>query len=141
VFGGLRERLEPILLGPGPLAARAESAVSAWIDYIAARPALVRLLLREVADGSLAQLGRHIRPFFDLVGRMLADPTDPLAHGATVDPVNLASAIAGSTVFFVAAMPILLPGLRFDPLEPGHLEAHRREVLGITRRLLGAAEP
>jgi len=141
VLGGLRERLEPILLGAGPLAARAEAAVAAWIDYIAARPALVRLLLREVADGGRAQLASHIRPFYDLVGRVLADPADPLVREARIDPVNLASAIAGSTVFFVAAMPILLPGLRFDPLEPEHLEAHRREVLGIARRLLGSAEP
>jgi TetR/AcrR family transcriptional regulator len=143
VLGSLRERLASVLLGAGPLAERAEAAVSAWIDFVAARPAFARLLLREVADGSPAHeppLARHVRPFFELVGRVLAEPGDPLARAAPVDPVNLASVIAGSTVFFVAAMPTLLPGLHFDPLQPERIEAHRREVLGIARRLLGSGE-
>ena len=144
VLGGLREQLEPVLLGPGTLAERAEAAVSAWIDFISLRPALARLLLREVADGSPTReppLARQIRPFFEMVERVLAASAgDPLVRRAPVDPVNLASSIAGSTVFFVAAMPTLLPGLHFDPLAPERLEAHRREMLGITRRLLGSRE-
>ena len=145
VLGGLRERIEPVLLGRGTLAERAEAAVSAWIDYVAARPALARLLLREVADGSHTReppLARQIRPFFELVERVLAASAgDPLIRRSPVDPVDLASSIAGSTVFFFAAMPTLLPGLRSDPLAPERLEAHRREMLGITRRLLGSREP
>jgi len=145
VLGGLRERLEPVLLGPGSLAERAEAAVSSWIDYVAARPALARLLLREVADGSHTReppLARQIRPFFELVERVLAASAgDPLVRRSPVDPLNLAASIAGSTVFFVAALPTLLPGLRFDPLAAERLEAHRREMLRITRRLLGSREP
>jgi len=143
VLGGLRERLASVLLAAGPLAARAEAAVSAWIDFVAERPAFARLLLREVADGSPAHeppLTRHVRPFYELVGRVLAEPGESLAQPPPIDPVNLASVIAGSTVFFVAAMPTLLPGLHFDPLQPERLEAHRREVLGIARRLIGSGE-
>jgi hypothetical protein len=54
--------------------------------------------------------------------------------------VHIASLVAGSTVFFVAAMPVLLPGTDFDPLATEQLAAHKREVLGIVRRLLGITQ-
>ncbi len=38
VFGGLLARIEPVLNGAGALAERAITAVSTWIDYVAARP-------------------------------------------------------------------------------------------------------
>lgn len=139
VLGALRTRLEPALLGAGAFPARIEAAVSAWIDTVAERPALARLLLREVADGTPARASRlapHVAPFFALVECALAAADAPAQSGA--DPVAVASQVAGATVFFVAAMPTLLPGVPFDPLEPARLEGLRREVLGAVRRLLGA---
>jgi hypothetical protein len=47
----------------------------------------------------------------------------------------------GSTVFFVAAMPTLLPELPFDPLSPERMEEHRQDLLRIARRLLGLPGP
>jgi TetR/AcrR family transcriptional regulator len=138
VLGALRARLEAALLGEGAFALRIERAVSAWIDAVVARPALARLLLREVADGTPARstrLAPHLPPFFAMVERALAAPD--AATPRAVDPVVVASQVAGGTVFFVAAMPtLLLAG--FDPLEPVRLEALRRELLGAVRRLLGA---
>jgi hypothetical protein len=55
-----------------------------------------------------------------------------------VHSVHLASLVAGSTVFFFAAMPALLPGLGFDPFEASGLEAYERELLATVRRLLTA---
>jgi TetR/AcrR family transcriptional regulator len=137
VLGALREQLAAALLGEGTFAARVERAVSAWIDAVAARPALARLLLREVADGTPARhsrLARHLPPFFALVERALAAPDAVTPHG--VDPVAVASQVAGGTVFFVAAMPTLLPGVAFAPLAPERLAALRREMLGAVRRML-----
>jgi len=138
VFDAFRARLEDVLLAPTPLSERALEAVSAWIDHLAARPATARLLLREVADGREPPLLRHTRAFHDLVARAIAGSEDD-AHVTSepADPVHLASVVAGSTVFFVAAMPVLLPGLGFDPLEPARLEAYRNELLSTVRRLLG----
>jgi TetR/AcrR family transcriptional regulator len=140
VFDAFRARLEPVLLADRPLGERAIDAVSTWIDYLAARPATARLLLREVADGREPPLLRHTRAFHELIGRVVARQAgDPLVDAPPVDPVHLASLVAGSTVFFVAAMPVLLPGLGFDPLDPARLEAYRNELLGTVRRLLGLA--
>jgi TetR/AcrR family transcriptional regulator len=145
VFGGFRVRLERALGKTGPLLARIEAAVSAWVDYVAARPALARIVLREVADGAeagplpiLAQVG----PFLALVDRFRDSVRDDPAYRATpIDAVHVASAIVGATVFFVAAMPSLMPKPGMEALAPPTLDAHRREVLRITRRLLGADDP
>ncbi len=137
VFGALHGRLADALLGAGSFAERIEHAVSVWIDVVAERPALARLLLREVADGTPAQSSRlrpHLAPFFALVERTLAAPDAPSTPSGA-DPVAVASQIAGATVFFVAAMPTLLPGMRFDPLGPAQLEGLRRELLRAVRRL------
>lgn len=143
VFGGLRDRIEPVLLAPKPLTDRALDAVSTWIDYLAARPTTARLLLREVADGRVGReppLLRHTRAFFELVGRAVAgSDIDLLAETSQHESVHTASVVAGSSVFFVAAMPVLIPGLGFDPLEPSTLEAHRQQLLATVRRLLDAA--
>jgi len=145
LLGGFRTRLESALATPGPLLRRIEAGISAWIDYLAARPALARILLREVAGGSREHppaLLRQIEPFVELVERFRAEVRDdPVARARPVDPVHLTAAIVGTTVFFVAAMPTLVPDPDFDPLQPEQLAAHRREVLRIARRLLGAATP
>mgnify|MGYP005853548529 CR=1 FL=1 len=137
VLGALHARLAEALLGEGAFAVRVERAVSAFVDAVATRPALARLLLREVADGTPARHSRlapHLPPFFALVEGVIAAPDAVTLPG--VDPVAIASQVAGGTVFFVAAMPTLLPGIAFAPLAPERLEALRREMLGSVRGLL-----
>ncbi len=137
VFRTLHARVAEVLLGGGSFSSRIERAVSVWIDVVAERPALARLLLREVADGAPPQASRlapHLAPFFALVERTLAAPDAPTAPNDS-DPVAVASQIAGATVFFVAAMPTLLPGRAFDPLDPRQLDGLRRELLRAVRRL------
>jgi len=58
-----------------------------------------------------------------------------------VEPLHVASAVVGTSVFFIAAIPTLLPRHDFDPLDGERLEAHRRELLTIVRRLLGLRAP
>ena len=58
-----------------------------------------------------------------------------------MDPVHLASTIAGATIFFVAGVPALVPELGVDPLSDERQALHREEVLRILRRLLGTRGP
>lgn len=145
LFSGLFERTREALEAPGPLAARIEAAVSAWVGYVGRRPSLARLLLREVADAAVARetaLLAHTRPFVELVQRvLLGSRDDPLVARGPFEAAYVASTIAGATVFFVAAMPTLVPDLGFDPLSAERLEDHREHVLRITRRLLGTRGP
>jgi TetR/AcrR family transcriptional regulator len=145
VLGALFDRISAALEARGDLAARIEAAVSAWVDTVGARPALARLLLREAADATPEApppLVRHTAPFVELATRVMRESAgDPLLAAAPIDPLHLASTIAGATVFFVAAMPALAPTRGFDPLDAVELAAHKSEVLRITRRLLGAPSP
>ncbi len=144
LLGDLLARIEPILRGPHPLVQRAEDAVSSWIDFLNERPTMARLLLREVADAAPDRPARLVpltRPIVETIEEILREglPGDALAEGSAIDPAHVASTVAGATIFFAAAMPVLVS--EFNPRDPQHLAAHRREVLGITRRLLGVSDP
>lgn len=141
VFGGFLERIRRALGTPGSPEERIEAAVGSWVDFVGERPALARLLLREIADArrnGTDTLRELMRPFVDLIQELREEVREhPLRTARVTEPVHLASTIAGATVFFVVAIPTLLPELGIDPLDPKRLEMHRREVLGIARRLLG----
>lgn len=141
VFGDLLERLERVLFsGSGKAGAQRciEAAVSEWVDFVAERPSFARLLLREVADATPERrpeaLLRQLSPFYELANRFMAQ------HGPDglpdADPAQMASTLAGATLFHVAAMPTLVPDMAFDPRDPAHLEQHRAEILRLTRRFL-----
>lgn len=149
VFGGLLARTRAALRADAPLAPRIENAVSEWVDYVGGRPSLARLLLREVA-GASPGLGPVLRPytlpFIELVEEVQAEGRAGASSGsgpglAGVDPAHLASTIAGATLFFVAALPVLMPEARSAAPSPQDLETHRLQVLRITRRLLGLPPP
>lgn len=145
VFGGLLTKIADALTRSDPLPERIEAGVVAWVDYVGARPSTARLLLREVADaapGHRPPVLEHTQPFFELVRKQVFErESAEIAKLSSIDPVHLASTIAGATVFFVAAMPALVPDLQLDPVSPAHLAAHREEVLRIVRRLLGTRGP
>ena len=140
VFGDLHAALAAAMTRDLPLRERIDAAVSSWVDFVGQRPSVARILLREVADagpGQRSGLLEHTQPFADLVRKEIFERPDfadtNLAH---VDPVHVASTVAGSTVFLVAAMPALLPDRDLDPTSDERLETHKQELVGIVRRLL-----
>ncbi len=145
VLGALRDRLEAALGSEAPLAARLEAAVSAWVAFVGARPALARILLREAADSSPERrnaLRAHTEPFVALIERhVFARPDFRRARLAEIDPVHVASTVVGATVFLVAAMPSLVPDRERRPLGRARLAAHEAEMLRVVRRLLGTRAP
>ena len=139
VFSGRLEDVGAALSSTEPLTRRIENAVSAWIDYVGRRPAIARIILREAANAEperRSALLEHIGPFHELVRREVLERGDDLP-AAPVDPIHLASTLGGATVFFVAAMPALVPELELDPLSPEELATHKEQILRIVRRLLG----
>ncbi len=119
------------------LADRIEGAVSASIDFLAARPAVGKILLREIANGSPErppELLLHFGSFAALAERVSAEDGG-IRRYPKADPIQIASAIAGTSIFQLVAVPALLP--QYDPRQPEHLEELRADVLAIARRLLG----
>lgn len=136
----LLERFESIFAAAGPPWERIEAMVHAWVDAITERPWLARLMLREVAGATASR-----EPRFAPHGRRVLELTEAVLeegrkNGAfqPVDALHLASAVGGTTVFFVSVIPAIAPRGSFDPLSPEQLAKHRRELLSVTRRLLGA---
>jgi TetR/AcrR family transcriptional regulator len=138
VFSGLLERIGEALSTPEPLMDRIEAGVSAWIDYVGRRPSIARLILRETANATperRSAILRFTQPFFTVIEKEVFQREDDLPT-AEVDPVHIASTIAGATIFFFAAMPSLVPELEIDPTSAPQIEAHKRQILWIVRRLL-----
>ncbi len=145
VFGGLLARIESILDGPGSVAARFERAVEAWVDALAARPSMARLLLREAAGlGPEADAAAAARaePFLERTRRLLAEgQRSGELNPIRAEPFHVMSAVIGFTVFYFAALRSLLPEVDFDPLEPKEVAAHRHDVVRLAQRLLGVGLP
>lgn len=142
-FGPLGKQLEAVLAAPGLTAGqRIEASAEAWIDTIVARPTLARLILRFVADG--AELHAHrllpgdekmVAAFWTLLqqGRRTGE-----LKPVNDNPFHAASAVIGTTVFYVAALAPLVPESgKFEALDPEQVAAHKREIINNLRRLLG----
>ena len=140
VVQGLFDRVRPVLGRPGPLRQRIEEIVSAFVDFVAERPTFARILMREVADarpGEPPPLVKHTLPFYELVRRTREERKPGPARFPKAEPIQLASAIAGMTVFFIVAVPTIVPMLELDPQQPETLESLKAELRRITVRLLG----
>ena len=142
VFQDLFDRIEAAISSPAAILVRIEDCVNAWVDFVGHRPSFARILLREVADASpdvAPTLLRHTQPFVSLVIREVyerEEGTGPLKDTG-IDPIHIASTVAGATVFFIAAMPTLVADRGVDLSSPEHLETHRTQVLRLVQRLLG----
>jgi TetR/AcrR family transcriptional regulator len=142
-FKALAERIRAALEADAPHAERVERLIGAWVDYAAERPTLARLFIREVAD-SPRELAPEIR---DLVDPMFSLVTEGIERGQTegafrnIDPGLVVSILAGATVWFVTNAP-LLGGEEARRLPREEVfSAFRQELIGVTRHLLGTANP
>jgi len=136
VLEALRQALSQALARPGSGALRVEAAVDAWLEFLHTRPAFGPLLLREFAssgssDGALA---RQIGGFESLIREFMAELSSrDERFGEAIEPAHFAAAITGASVLYSVALPTVVSDLG----QAGGHERHRREVLRITRRLLG----
>ncbi len=138
-LGDLFRQIEKALSGEDDLRVRMENAIAVWTDYIAGRPTAARLLLREMVGATPDQpprMLRHVRPFLEMFRKVASEHRGPRVVSDTLSPIHFASAIAGTTLFMVGALPALHPDLDFNPLEPEQLKAQREVVLRIASRLL-----
>jgi TetR/AcrR family transcriptional regulator len=144
VLGDLSQEIrEAAEAGDGPQA-RIENAIGAWVDYVGKRPATARILLRELANAGTElpkELMDAARPLASFVRRSFIQDAQvrQFFHGKSkrpIDPLQIASTVAGATLFFVAATPLLSQREGFDPLDADQLSAHKAEVMRVVRRLL-----
>jgi TetR/AcrR family transcriptional regulator len=144
VFGELLARSRAALAGDEPPAGRLLAGVAAWVDFVAERPAVARLLLREAASaspGTRSELAQASAPILSAFHRLLEQGRrDGSLAPLHADPFQFASAVAGMTLFGAVAMPALAAGAPAEPPGPAALARHKRDVLRVAGRLLGAED-
>jgi len=57
------------------------------------------------------------------------------------DPLRFVSVVAGATLFYVASLPTLVESLPYAHLATESVEAFQRDLIDVTRRLLGIRGP
>jgi TetR/AcrR family transcriptional regulator len=138
-FKALAERIHAALEADAPSAERVERLIGAWVDYAAERPTLARLFMREVAD-SPRELPPELR---QLVDPMFSVVTEGIEKGQRegafrkVDPALVVSVLAGATVWFVTNAPLLGGEESRRTPRAEVFSAFRKELIGVTRYLLG----
>jgi TetR/AcrR family transcriptional regulator len=128
----------------GSVAERLEASLTGWIDYVARRPNVARLILREAASARPGVASPLVRASRAPVEWFRAVIDEGVASGELkplIDPHRFISLMGATTVFHFAAMPLLTLDVPFDPWSHAELEKHKREMLLVARGMLGIARP
>jgi TetR/AcrR family transcriptional regulator len=123
---------------------RLEASLTGWIEYVARRPTVARLILREAAKAQPGAPSPLERTGHAPIAWFRAVIEEGIASGELrplVDPYRFISLMGATTVFHFAAMPWLTPDVPFDPRSRDDLEKHKRELLLVARTMLGIRAP
>jgi TetR/AcrR family transcriptional regulator len=124
----------------GSAAERLEASLIGWIDYVARRPTVARLILREAANaqpGSASPLLRAGKAPVDTFRAVIEEGVASGELKPVTDPHRFISLMGATTVFHFAAMPWLTLDVPFDPWDQDELEKHKREIVLVARAMLG----
>jgi TetR/AcrR family transcriptional regulator len=144
VLDGILEGARAALPSGGSVAEQLEASLLGWVDWVAQRPNVARLILREAANAQPGEPSPLMRAGAAPVELLRALIDRGVASGELaprVDPHHLISLMGATTVFHFAAMPWLTMGVPFDPSSRAELEKHKREILVIARFMLGIDAP
>jgi TetR/AcrR family transcriptional regulator len=139
VFAGVMAALP----SRGSAAERLEASLTGWIDYVARRPTVARLILREAASvqpGVASPLVRAGRAPVEWFRAVIEEGVASGELRPLTDPHRFISLMGATTVFHFAAMPWLTLDVPLDPWHRTELEKHKREMLLVARTMLGIAE-
>jgi TetR/AcrR family transcriptional regulator len=124
----------------GSAVERLEASLIGWIEYVARRPSVARLILREAASAQPGVASPLLRASRAPIAWFRAVIDEGVASGELKplsDPHRFISLMGATTVFHFAAMPWLTPDVPFDPRQRAELEQYERETLLVARRMLG----
>jgi len=124
----------------GSAAERLEASLLGWIDYVARRPSVARLILREAANAQPGVVSPFVRAGsapVEWFRAVIEEGMDSGELSPLIEPHRFMSLMGAITVFHFAAMPWLTLEAPFDPWGPSELEKHKREILLVARGMLG----
>jgi TetR/AcrR family transcriptional regulator len=124
----------------GSAAERLEASLARWTDYVAQRPTVARLILREAASAKPGVVNAFVRAGGAPVQWFRAVIEEGIASGELkplTDPHRFISLMGATTVYHFAAMPWLTLDAPTDPWSEAEIEKHKREILLVARAMLG----
>jgi TetR/AcrR family transcriptional regulator len=124
----------------GSAAERLEASLIGWIDYVARRPTVARLILREAANAQPGAVSQFVRAGSAPVEWFRAVIEEGVASGELkpiIEPHRFMSLMGAITVFHFAAMPWLTLNMPVDPWSRAELDKHKREILLVAHGMLG----
>ena len=143
LFGELAQRYHRILQGTGAIAIRLEQVIDEWVDFAAERPALVRIMIREMADG----VSEHSRPFAERSMPPLMAILEAIVAGQAqrklraFNPMHFVMVVSGASAFFLLGGALVTPGTAERFRIETDREEHRRLLRALVRRLMGTRGP
>lgn len=133
--------VEQAVAGDAPPSQRLVALVRASARSIAARPALASIALREAMSSDPVDGQRPNQ----LVGRIVSLFEEGVRtgdiHPVRNEPYHFFSTVAGTILFYFAALPYFVADLPADHLSPENLETLESDAVAIAERLLGMAGP
>src|ERR1700692_220993 len=134
VFGGLRDRIMPVLETTAPPRKKMLEYVGAYFDYIAANPQFPRVVqaewMRSGAKSAPMQrvAKEYFRPIFRKVAEILRLGT---ASGEfrPVNPTDFLPSVAAVIVFYFSAAPVIKALTKVTPLSAQRIRERRAFVL------------
>jgi TetR/AcrR family transcriptional regulator len=140
VLDGLFGDWTAALPGVGSPAQRLEAALTGWIEFVAERPTVARLILREAANSRPGMVTPFVRAGSAPVEWFRGVIAEGIATGELkplIEPHRFISLMGAVTVFHFAAMPWLSLDTPFDPRSRLELDKLKHEVLLVARGMLG----
>src|ERR1700690_447476 len=120
VFGGLRDRVTPVLDSKLPPRQKMLEYLGAYFDYIAANPCFPRVVQAEWmrAGAGSPRMQRvakeYFRPIFEKVAEVLREGISAGEFRA-VNPMDFLPSLAAVIVFYFGAAPLMKALMKVDP--------------------------
>jgi AcrR family transcriptional regulator len=144
IMDDLATRYRRVLSSPMPVGLRLEQTIDEWLDVTTERPALVRLMLREVADGA----SEHSRKFGERAASVLTAVGEVIAAGQAEQSLRRMSgphvmmALTGASAFLTLGGTLLAgPGALDGASAIATRAQHRELLITMYRKLLGTQGP
>ena len=141
--GDLAARYRRVLARKAPAGARLEDTIDEWLDVITARPALIRIMLRELADG----VSEHSRSFARRALSVLDEVGQVIAAGQAehelrpMSGLHVMMVLTGASAFLTLGGALVSTGggERFPVIADRN--QHRAVLVTMYRKLLGTRGP
>lgn len=117
-----------------------ENCAIAWVDYVWQQPHFAKILLREGVKPSewlQQEISNLTQPLLNLLQALVEQAQQKgEIDNPTIDPLHIASTLAGATVFSLSVFPSLITELKNSVSEEKQLQQHREHIRKLTQFLL-----